>query len=81
MLDSNGIKGNERANLAAKSALNLNPDTINILSTDFKHEKLIKYFMQNGSNNWIITQITNYTKLNPYWKNGDQLLENQERNK
>lgn len=31
-----GIRGNERADLAAKSALNLKPDTINIPYTDFK---------------------------------------------
>ena len=57
-----GVRGNERADSAAKSALDLTPDKSRIQYTD---QQLINSFTQNGNNNGAITSTINSSKFSP----------------
>ena len=76
-----GVRRNERADSAAKAALNLKPDNIRISYTDLKPKINKLFFRKMASNAGITTSRSNSSKSSPLWENGDQLLENQERNK
>ena len=76
-----GVRGNDRADAAAKSALDLIPDKYNIPYIDLKPKINNFLHKKNGNNPGIKISITNYSRLSPFWENGDQLWENQEDNK
>ena len=73
-------RGNHRADVAAKSALDLTPDKYNIPYTDLK-PKINNFLHKNGNNAGIEIPIINYSRLNPFLENGTQLSENREKNK
>ena len=56
-----GVRGNERADSAAKSALDLSPDNISIPYTDLKPQ-INNSFLQNGNNTGITALTTNTSK-------------------
>ena len=76
-----GVRGNHRADAAAKSALDLTPDKYNIPYTDLKpkinnflHKKWQQRWNRNTSNK--LFQVKN-----PFWENGTQPFENREKSK
>ena len=75
-----GVRENERADSATKSALDLTPDISRIPYTD-PNQQLINSFTQNGNNNGAITSTINSFKFSPAWESGDQHRENKEENK
>ena len=75
-----GVRGNERADSAAKSALDLNPVNPGSYILTW-NQQLINFFTQNGNNNGAITSTINSSKFSPPWESGDQHWENQEENK
>ena len=75
-----GVRGNHRADAAAKSALDLTPDKYNIPYTDLK-PKINNFLHKNGNNEGIEIPIINYFRSNPFWENGTQPFENREKSK
>ena len=74
------VSGNEKADSAAKLALDLSPEIISIPYTDLK-PTISKFLYTKWRQWWTITSIINSFKFSPPWENRDQLLENQEENK
>ena len=76
-----GVRENERAGSAAKSALELTPTNSGFYILTW-YPQSINSFTQNGSNDVKKNPSTiNSFKSSPRWENGDHLWENQDENK
>ena len=75
-----GVRRNDKADWAAKSALDLTP-TISEFHILTRKPKSINSFTRNGNNAGIIIYTINSFRSSPLWENGDEPSENQEENK
>ena len=78
MDDKDGWRGIESGKSLRAAQLNVD---VHYLEENLKPK--IKNFLhkKNGNNAGIEIPIINYSRLNPFWKNGSQLSENREKNK
>ena len=74
------VRGNERAESVAKSALDLVSDKLDIPYTDLK-PKISRFLFTKCQQSGITTSTINSSWWNPLWENLDQLSKNPKRNK
>ena len=75
-----GVRGNERADSAAKSVLDLTPDKSRIPYTDLK-PTINKFLHTKWQQKWSNNIHNKLFQIQPTWESGDQYRENQEENK
>ena len=75
-----GVRGNERAGSAAKSALDLTPNKSRIPYTDLK-PTINKFLHTKWQQQWSNNIHNKLFQIQPTWESGDQHRENPEENK
>ena len=75
-----GVRGNHRADAAAKLAFDLTPEKYNIPYTDLK-PKINNFLHKKWRQRWNRNTNNKLFQAKPFWENGAQLSENHEKNK